>query len=100
MRTGLIALFFFLAAGSLATAQLGPSNIVSAKIESIATVPDKAAIHVEIRNTGGRPITAFSIDFYRPSPNGERIPCGGRGADMIDWADPMPVRNIYVHMRR
>ena len=63
-------------------------------------VPDKASIHVNIRNAGERPITAFAIAFYLPNPTGERIPCGGRGVDMIDWSDPMPGRSIYVHLRR
>jgi hypothetical protein len=74
--------------------------VFAARIENIALVPDRASIHVDIRNTGERPITAFAIAFYLPSPNGERIPCGGRGVDMIDWSDPMPGRGISVHMRR
>jgi hypothetical protein len=100
MGTRPTVLFLFLEACSVATAQLGPPNVLSARLENISLVPDKASIHVNIRNTGERPITAFSIDFYQLSQNGERIPCGGRGADMIDWSDPMPGRSIYVHMRR
>jgi hypothetical protein len=100
VRTRLTVVFLFLEACSVATAQLGPSSVLSARIENIAAVPDKASIQVNIRNTGERPITAFSIDFYQLNPNGERTPCGGRGADMIDWSDPMPGRSIYVHMRR
>jgi hypothetical protein len=100
MGPRLTALFLSLTACSVAAAQFGPSNVFSARLENIALVPEKASIHVSIRNTGGRPITAFSIDFYQLNPNGERIPCGGRGADMIDWSDPMPGRNLYIHMRR
>jgi hypothetical protein len=100
LRTRLTLFFIFLAAGSVATAQLGPSNVLSARLENIATVPDKASIHVNVRNTGARPITAFSIRFSQLKPEGDRIPCGGRGADMIDWSDPMPGRSIYIHMRR
>src|SRR5260370_9070463 len=85
---------------SVATAELGPSKVLSARLENVTAVPDRASIHVNIRNTGERPITAFSLDFYVLNPKGERIPCGGRGADMIDWSDPMPGRGIYVHMRR
>ena len=93
-------LFVFLQICSVATAQFGPPNVFSAKIENIALVPDKASIHVDIRNTGERAITAFAIMFYLPGPNGERTPCGGRGADMIDWSDPMPGRGTYAHMKR
>jgi hypothetical protein len=98
VRWSLLLLFF--EACSVTAAQLGPSNVLSARLENIATVPEKASIHVNIRNTGERPITAFSIGFYQLNPNGERTPCGGRGADMIDWSDPMPGRNIYIQMRR
>jgi len=90
----------FFAVCSLAAAQFGPSKVVSARLENITVVPDKASIHVNIRNSGDRPITAFSIDFYVLDAKGERIPCGGRGVDMIDWSDPMPGRNLYIHMRR
>jgi hypothetical protein len=99
-RARFLVLFLLPGACSVAAAQFGPSNIVSARIEDIATSPDQATTHVKIRNTGERPITAFSIVFFQLKPNGERMPCGGRGADMIDWSDPMPGRNIYVHMRR
>jgi len=85
---------------SAATAQVAPSNVLSARLESIAAVPDRASIHVKIRNNAARPITAFSVRFYKVQPNGERTPCGGRGVDMIDWSDPMPGQNIYIHMRR
>jgi hypothetical protein len=100
MRTRLIVGFLFLGACSEASAQFGPSNVVSARLENIGTSPDQTTTHVNIRNTGEHPITAFSIVYYQFKTNGERIPCGGRGADMIDWSDPMPGRNIYVHMRR
>jgi hypothetical protein len=96
----LTAPFLFFAACSVANAQFGPPSVLSARLENIALVPDQASIHVNIRNIGERPITAFSIDFYQLKPNGEHIPCGGRGADMIDWSDAMPGRGIYVHMRR
>jgi len=89
-----------LLAFSVATAQVSASNVRSARLESIATVPDRASIHVIIRNNAARPITAFSVQFYKVQPNGQRTPCGGRGADMIDWSDPMPGRDIYIHMRR
>jgi len=104
MRTRLIVLFFFLGAGSVTTAQPPsqprPSNVHSARIENFVTVPDKAGIHVNIKNTGERPVTAFLIEFYMLNPNGQHIPCGGSGADMIDWSDAMPGRSFYVHMRR
>jgi hypothetical protein len=61
-------LFLFLEACSVAAAQLGPSNVLSARLENIATVPEKASIHVNMRNTGERPITAFSIGFYQLTP--------------------------------
>lgn len=91
---------FFLAVCSAATAQLGPSAVFSAILEDVTPVPEKTSIHVNIRNTGNRPITAFSVGFYQTTPDGGRVPCGGRGADMIDWSDPMPGRGILVHMRR
>jgi hypothetical protein len=91
---------FFLAVCPALTAQFEPSNVFSARIEDIIPVPDKASIHVRIRNIGERPITAVSFGFYQLRSNGERVPCGGRGADMIDWSDPMPGRDIFVHMRR
>jgi hypothetical protein len=90
----------FLAVSGAATAQFEPSNVSSARLDDITQVPDKASIHVQIRNVGERPITAFWIDFYQPTAGGGRVPCGGRGADMIDWSDPMPGRAIFVHMRR
>ena len=95
------ALFFFLPGCFVAYAQLlGTSNVLSARIENALAVADKASIQVTIKNTGERPITAFSIGFSHLNANGERVPCGGRGADMIDWSDPMPGRGIYIHMRR
>jgi hypothetical protein len=98
--TGFTVLALVHTACFVVAAQPAPSNVRSARIENTSTDPDKAKIQVEIRNTGERTITAFSINFYQLNPNGERIPCGGRGADMIDWSDPMPGRGIYVHMRR
>jgi hypothetical protein len=100
LRTRLTMLFLFLEVCSVATAQVEHSNVLSARLENIAMVPDKASIHVNIRNAGARTNTAFSIAFYQLNPNRERTPCGGRGADMIDWSDPMPGRSIYIHMRR
>ncbi len=100
VSTELMRSRLFFAVCSLAAAQFGPSKVVSARLENITVVPDKASIHVNIRNSGDRPITAFSIDFYVLDAKGERIPCGGRGVDMIDWSDPMPGRNLYIHMRR
>jgi hypothetical protein len=99
-RDWLALVCFFLATSSAAIAQLGPASVFSASLEGVTPVPEKAAIRVNIRNTGDRAITAIWIDFYQLAPNGERVPCGGRGADMIDWSDPMPVRGILVHMRR
>jgi hypothetical protein len=87
--------------GSLASAQIiGPSNVISAHIDGVEAVTEKAGIHVAIKNAGERPITAFSVGFSHVNISGERVPCGGRGIDMIDWSDPMPTRNLYVHMRR
>lgn len=83
-----------------AAARFAPSSIDSAKIEQIEVDAGKSAIRVNIRNTGELPITAFSILFYQVKSSGERVPCGGRGADMIDWSDPMPRSNVYIHMRR
>lgn len=91
---------FFLAVCSVAAAQSVPSSVFSASLENITPVPDKGSIHVIVRNTGNRAITASAIRFYVPGPNGERVLRGGRGADMIDWSDPMPVSGILVHMRR
>jgi hypothetical protein len=93
---------FFLISGEcfIGPAQSGSSTIQSARIENVATIPDKGGIRFGVRNIGERQITAFSAEFYVQSANGERIPCGGRGMDMIDWSDPMPGRGIYVHMRR
>src|SRR5882724_9086390 len=85
---------------SVATGQASSSSVRAAEIENLTIVPDKASIHVKVRNVGDRPITAFSIAFVRLGWNGERIPCGGRGMDMIDWSDPMPGRSLYVHSRR
>jgi hypothetical protein len=98
LRARLIVLFVFLIAGSLSSAQFAPSNVLSARLEDIATVSDRVNVH--IRNTGERPITAFSIQSYQLRPDGERKHCGGRGPDMIDWSDPMPGTGVYVHMRR
>ena len=78
----------------------GAQNVRSAKLENVTTASDKARFDVKIVNTGERPITAFWVSFYQQDQNGQRIPCGGRGVDMIDWSDPMPGRGIYVHMRR
>jgi hypothetical protein len=100
MRTCLIVLPLFLGGGSLATAQFGPANVVSAKIEEIKVDSAKSAIRVNIKNTGDHPITAFSVGFYKIGTDGQRTSCGGRGVDMIDWSDPMPHLNIYAHMRR
>jgi hypothetical protein len=91
---------FLLAECAAALAQPGSPQVLSAKLENILVVPKMESIHVDIRNTGERPITAFSLSYYRLNANGESTPCGGRGADMIDWSDPMPGRNLYVHMRR
>ncbi len=99
-RNRLTMLVLILAACSAMTAQPAPSNVRSAMIENVEVVPGNASLHVNIRNTGQRAITAYSFDFYQTKPDGERSPCGGRGADMIDWSDPMPGRKIYVHMRR
>jgi hypothetical protein len=87
--------------GAVAFAQLiGPSNVYSARINRAEAVVEKASIHVTIKNASERPITAFSVAFSQLNAAGERVPCGGRGVDMIDWSDPMPGRNLYVHMRR
>jgi len=99
IRAGLSVLFL-LGVGSAVKAQLRPSNVTAARVENIAAVPDRSGIRLDLRNTGQRAITAFFVEFSQQGANGEGIPCGGRGADMIDWSDPMPGRNIYVHMRR
>src|ERR1051325_5112567 len=83
-----------------AWAQPRASSIQSARVEKIVVVPDKNSLHVSLKNIGERPITAFSIAFHLLQPNGDAVPCGGRGMDMIDWSDPMPGRGLYVHMRR
>src|SRR5260370_600998 len=99
IRAGLSVLFL-LGVGSAVKAQLRPSNVTAARVENIAAIPDRSGIRLDLRNTGQRAITAFFVEFSQQGANGESIPCGGRGADMIDWSDPMPGRNIYVHMRR
>jgi hypothetical protein len=96
MRTPLAVLLLLAAA----SAQVAPTNVVSATVEGAVPIPDKQSIHVTLRNIGARPITAFSLAFTRIARDGQRIPCGGRGVDMIDWSDPMPGRNLYVSMRR
>ncbi len=58
-RVRFALLVAFLGLASVVSAQLGPSRIVSAKIESAAVVADKASIHVKVRNVGEHPITAF-----------------------------------------
>lgn len=101
MRALLNVLFVSLGMPLVASAQLvGASNVFSARIESATAVPDKASIHVNLRNIGQHPVTAFSIAFSHLNGSGERVPCGGRGVDMIDWSDPMPGRSLYIHMRR
>jgi hypothetical protein len=92
-----MAVLFLIAAAS---AQVSPTNVTSATVAGAVPVPDKQSIHVTLRNIGARPITAFSLAFSRIGRDGQRMPCGGRGVDMIDWSDPMPGRNLYVSMRR
>jgi hypothetical protein len=101
MGARLVALLLFAGLCFVANAQLpGPTNVVSARIESVAAVPERTGLHIAMRNIGQRPITAFSIGFSHVDSSGDRVPCGGRGMDMIDWSDPMPRLNIYIHMRR
>lgn len=79
---------------------IAPSSIFSARVEHVDAIIEKASVHVIIKNVGQLPITAFSLGFSRLNAAGQRVPCGGRGVDMADWSDPMPRRNIYIHMRR
>ena len=96
-----VGLLLLLADWAVGWSQLiGPSSVFSARIDHADAVVEKASVHVTIKNTGELPITAFSLSFSHLNAAGERVPCGGRGVDMIDWSDPMPRRNIYVHMRR
>jgi hypothetical protein len=95
-----VAAIFFLHACTAFGQLVGPSNVFSARIDSAVAVTDKASIHVIVKNTAEHPITAFSVGFSHLNASGERIPCGGRGVNMIDWSDPMPGRNLFVHMRR
>jgi len=99
IRVGL-SILFVIGLGSEVKAQVQLSNVTAAHVEHIAAIPERSGILVDIRNSGQRAITAFFVEFFQSGANGESIPCGGRGADMIDWSDPMPGRNIYVHLRR
>jgi hypothetical protein len=83
-----------------AAQMIAPSNVMTARIDRAEGAADKGSIHVSIKNTGERPVTAFSVGFSHLNAAGEHVPCGGRGVDMIDWSDSMPGRSLYVHMRR
>src|SRR5258708_39549255 len=93
-----LSVLLLLGVGSAVKAQVRPPNVTAARLENIAAVPDRSGIRLDVRNTGQRAITASFVEFSQQGANGESIPCGGRGGDMIDWSDPMPGRKIYVHM--
>jgi hypothetical protein len=97
-----LRLGMFLAFGisSWVAAQTVSPRVRSARVESTAVESENARINVTLKNEGVRPLTAFFLRFYKLDANGGRIPCGGRGLDMIDWSDSMPGKSLYVHMRR
>lgn len=95
MRRWLIALACAVAAVGQVTSQ----TVVSAQVTNLDVVPEHNRIDATMTNTGQRAISAFYVQAFAMR-DGEKIPCGGHGQDMIDGSDPMPGTQSLAHVAR
>ncbi|HLH03767.1 MAG TPA: hypothetical protein VKX25_13425 [Bryobacteraceae bacterium] len=76
------------------------SPVTSAVIENVQVDTAREAVRFDIRNLSPQRITAFHAVLSEVGPNEPPKFCNGGGQDMLDWSDPMPGTNLYVHMHR